>query len=293
MCVGTSKGSIIVWSLMVDSNNKIKFDKLHEFQEAHGKLEVDDLQISLPLKKSKAEDHEKTSSNKNENAEQNILLSIGRDNKCLIWCLKSFKKLAEINYLPTLNNDSNLRMKHARFSSLSNYFYTTFIPRIRGGGKDMSSYIERWSFSFSNSSFNYKLESKIRIKNTILTTVQCSKDGNFVCVGDYEGRIELFDLNFNKVINFKKQHSSVITDLLFYHDFISDPSKYDDINKLILTISIDRTLQCYKFINIRNKISKNILLVNRRNICSMNVFKIFVFLILCALCFFYFFSSVE
>ena len=291
LCVGTSKGSILIWSLMIDKNNKIKFEKLHEFKDAHGKFEVDDLQVSCSLNNTKKS--AKILSSKNQNGEQSNLLSIGRDNKCVIWSLISFKKLAEINYLPTLNNDSNLRMKHARFSSYSNYLYTTFIPRIRGGGKDMSSYIERWSYNSSNTSFNYKLESKHRIKNTILTTIQCSKDGNFVCVGDYEGRIELFDLHFNRLINFKKQHSSVITDLIFYHDFINQETKYDDLNKLILTISIDRTLQCYKFINNRNKFSKNFLMVNGLGVCSINTFKFFFILTLSILFFCYFFTFIE
>jgi hypothetical protein len=107
-----------------------------------------------------------------------------------------------------------------------------------------------------NEKFLYRFECKRRIKNTIITTMQTTKDGTAVCVGDYEGRILLFDMNFNELANFKKQHSSVITDLAFCHDFSlllnpnsnSDPSNLD-MNKLILSISIDRTLQCYKYIN--------------------------------------------
>ena len=286
LCAGTSKGSIVVWSIMIDYNNtrnKLKIEKMHEFKEAHGKQDVDDLQVNSSL----------TNKGKAESEPHHVLLSIGRDNKCVIWSLKSFKKLTEINYLPTLNNDSNLRMKHARFSTFSNYLFTTFIPRVRGGGRDMSSYIERWSFNSTESTFSYKLESKHRIKNTILTTVQCSKDGHFVCVGDYEGRIELFDLNFNKVINFKKQHSSVITDLIFYHDFINNNTKYDDRNKLILTISIDRTLQCYKYINDARVEKEKFSIINRFDICSIHTFKLFLIAILFILLFCYFFTFIE
>ena len=295
LCAGTSKGTIVVWSLLFENNkstntsDKVRFEKLHEFKEAHGKHEVDDLQvISFP----------NNSLNKGENSERFNLLSIGRDNKCIIWSLKTFQKLTDINYLPTLNNDSNLRMKHARFSTNSNFFYATFIPRTRGGNKDMSSYIERWSFDSTNdSTFQYKLESKHRIRNTIITTIQCSKDGDYVCVGDYEGRVDLFDLNFNKVINFKKQHSSVITDLIFYHDFINTNNTADgDDNKLILTISIDRTLQCYKFINDRTKVvTKNSSIISRLDplICSINTFKIILILFLSVFLFCYYFTFLE
>jgi hypothetical protein len=287
LCVGTSKGSIIVWSL-IDENSKIKMEKVHEFKEAHGKFEVDDLQVHFPL--SNMKNGQKFQS---DNEDNSVLLSIGKDNKCLIWSLKRFNKVAEIDYLPSLNNDTNLRMKHARFSSYSSYLYTTFIPRIRGGGKDMSSYIERWSLISGNCHFNYKLESKYRIKNTILTTIQCSKDGNYICVGDYEGRIGLYDLNFNKIIDFKKQHSSVITDLIFYHDFVKNENSYDDMNKLILTISIDRTLQCYKFINDKRIITKNKNLGNGVGILYSNTFKFVFIIILTALFFSYFFTFIE
>jgi hypothetical protein len=284
LCAGTSKGSIIIWSSLIENNNnlikndKIKFEKVHEFKEAHGKHEVDDLQVN----------------------NGNYLLSIGRDNKCFIWSLNSFTKVTEIVYVPALNNDSNLRMKHARFATCSNCLYTTFIPRIRGGGRDMSSYITRWSISDQNKAdtFKYKLEGKHRIRNTILTTIQCSKDGLFVCVGDYEGRIDLFDLNFNKVINFKKQHSSVITDLIFYHDFV-DSSSQQDQNKLILTISIDRTLQCYKYINesvggtLSSHRRKGVFfsLIDQLDICSINTFKLFCIFFLFILFFCYFFCT--
>ena len=288
LCAGTSKGSIIVWSLIIDNNNKIKMEKVHEFKEAHGKFEVDDLQVHFSLTNMK-----NGQKFQNENEENSVLLSIGKDNKCLIWSLKNFNKVCEIDYLPSLNNDTNLRMKHARFSSYSSYLYTTFIPRIRGGGKDMSSYIERWSFNSSKCHFNYKLESKYRIKNTILTTIQCSKDGNYICVGDYEGRIGLYDLNFNKIIDFKKQHSSVITDLIFYHDFVKNENNYDDMNKLILTISIDRTLQCYKFINDKRIIPKNKNLGNGVGMLYSNTFKFVFIIILTALFFSYFFTFIE
>jgi hypothetical protein len=243
LCAGTSKGNIMVWNLLLDAigstssisniNDKIRYEKLHEFQQAHGKQEIDDMQT------------------KSINDDQHFLLSIGRDNHCFIWSLKTFTKLNEIKYIEYLNNDSNQRMKHARFTNLppssenENCLYTTFIPRIRGGGKDMSSYVVRWCFKSSNEKFVYRFECKRRIKNTIITTMQTSKDGTAVCLGDYEGRISLYDMNFNELASFKKQHSSVITDLAFCHDF----SNCLDMNKLILTISIDRTLQCYKYIN--------------------------------------------
>lgn len=246
LCAGTSKGNIIVWNLLLDAigstssisniNDKIRYEKLHEFQQAHGKQEIDDMQT------------------KSINDDQHFLLSIGRDNHCFIWSLKTFTKLNEIKYIEYLNNDTNQRMKHARFTCLppssenENCLYTTFIPRIRGGGKDMSSYVVRWCFKTSNEKFVYRFECKRRIKNTIITTMQTSKDGTAVCLGDYEGRISLYDMNFNELANFKKQHSSVITDLAFGHDL----SNCLDMNKLILTISIDRTLQCYKYINSKN-----------------------------------------
>jgi hypothetical protein len=318
LCAGTSKGNIIVWNLLLDAigstssisniNDKIRYEKLHEFQQVHGKQEIDDLQT------------------KSINDDQHLLLSIGRDNHCFVWSLKTFAKLNEIKYIEFLNNDSNQRMKHARFTNLppssenENCLYTTFIPRIRGGGKDMSSYVVRWCFKTSNEKFLYRFECKRRIKNTIITTMQTSKDGTAVCLGDYEGRISLYDMNFNELANFKKQHSSVITDLAFCHDF----SNCLDMNKLILTISIDRTLQCYKYINSKtnsklgkflNSLSstsstatstKNISdfinsndsdslfgLLNKLDVFSMSLFKLVFYFVVFIILFCHFFTHLE
>lgn len=286
---GTSKGSIIVWSLIFDgSNERFLFEKVHEFKEAHGKHEIDDLQVNSLFKKQDGAKNGKI--NESTPNELHQLISIGRDNKCFVWSLSTFKKISEVNYLPTLNNDTNLRMKHIRFSSIAKTFYATFIPRIRGGGRDMSSYVERWSFELSQdgNTFYHKLESKLRLRNTIITTIQCSKDGNHVCMGDADGKINLYDLNFSKVINFKKQHSSVITDLAFYHDYVANVNnKYNDNNKLILSISIDRTLQCYKFIN------NSSIRYNKFDFCSLNAFKFIFILSLFVVLFCYFFTYVE
>lgn len=109
-----------------------------------------------------------------------------------------------------------------------------------------------------------------------MTSMKCSKDGYFVCAGDSEGKIYLFDFNLNKLVNFKQTHSACITDVEFYYDqflpldndldgetnnkashsssstdaqsLISKPTAVD-LNKLIVTIGIDRTLQLYKYIS--------------------------------------------
>lgn len=52
MCVGTSTGSIVVWSLEFERNNnltnKINLVKLHECKQAHGNMaEIDELQVYL------------------------------------------------------------------------------------------------------------------------------------------------------------------------------------------------------------------------------------------------------
>lgn len=269
LCAGTSKGNIVVWNLLLDAigstsstsniNDRIRYEKLYEVQQAHGKQEIDDLQT------------------KSINDDQNFLLSIGRDNHCFVWSMKTFSRLNEIKYFEYLNNDSNQRMKHARFTCLppngnnENFLYTTFIPRIRGGGKDTSSYVVRWCFKTSNEKFSYRYECKRRIKNTIITTMQTTKDGTAVCIGDVEGRILLFDMDFNELANFKKQHSSVITDLAFCHDnsILLNPDQLTsnlDLNKLILSISIDRTLQCYKYINnSKSKLMQKFLSGNTNN----------------------------
>jgi hypothetical protein len=256
LCVGTSKGSIVIFkSQYINGSDTIGFHKEVELIEAHGKSDVDDLQAN--------------SSNENEPQ----LLSIAKD-KCFVWSLKTFKKLTELVYTSFLNNDSNMRMKHARFS-LTNVLYTSHIPRIRGGGRDMSSYLIRWSCKPDG----YVFACKHRMRNTVLTAIQSSKDGKFVCVGDCDGQIDLFDANFNKLINFKRQHSSVITDLVFYYDHMNE----NDNNKLILTISIDRSLQCYKYISDKSNGST-----------AFSAFsKLFAILLIFLLLFCYFFTFFE
>jgi len=298
LCSGTSKGNICIWELLIhknnsrninDSNNNsnlsnevpMKCNKLKIFKEAHGKTDIDDLQV---------------------NNEKSHLLSIGKDNHCYIWTLSpKIEKLMELNY-GALLKDKNLRMKHARFAQNGNCLYTTYIPRIRGGGRDLSTYIHRWNTIEAN---NYKVMKTHRIKNTIITSVQASKDGECLCCGDYEGQIYLFDANFNKLINFKKQHSSVVTDLAFYHD----STLAFNANKLILSLSIDRTLQCYTYLDTRS--DKKTLLslssasalssmtqfsqktLNKLNLCSMNTFRMFLILCVITLLFCYFFTHFE
>lgn len=190
LCAGTCKGNIVIWSLLFETNNnvthnKINFEKVHEFKQAHTN-EIDDLQVNS----------------------EGLLLSIGKDSKCFVWSLSKMRKLSEIDYISGLSNDKNLRIKHARFSQDSDFLYTTYIPRIRGGTKNMSSFIQRWSRVKSDTSkdsaFSYKVDKTVRIKNTILTCIQASKDGYFVSAGDCDGKIYLYDFEFNKLINFKK-----------------------------------------------------------------------------------------
>lgn len=304
LCSGTSKGNVCIWELIIqknnghnrgnihsDSNNNsnlsnshdipMKCHKLKIFKDAHGTSDIDDLQV---------------------NNEKSHLLSIGKDNRCIIWTLSpKIEKLMELNYVQMLK-DKNLRMKHARFAQNGNCLYTTYIPRIRGGGRDMSTYIHRWNTMDSN----YKVIKTHRVRNTIITSVQASKDGECLCCGDYEGQIYLFDANFNKLINFKKQHSSVVTDLAFYHD-----STFSfNANKLILSLSIDRTLQCYTYLDTRSD-KKTLLslkstssalnsmtqfsqkVLNKLNLCSMNTFRMFLILCVVALLFCYFFTHLE
>ena len=62
------------------------------------------------------------------NNEQMQLLSIGKDNRCILWSLDDkIDKLDELLYLPHLS-DTNLRMKHARFALGGRCLYTTYIP---------------------------------------------------------------------------------------------------------------------------------------------------------------------
>ena len=268
ICAGTSKGNIHVWSLSKpnDSNNKKKGDtfkvhKVHRFLNAHGKQEIDEMQV---------------------NTEKHLLLSIGKDNRCVLWSLDTFSKVAELLQTPA----ENMRMKHARFADEGKYLYTTFIPRIRGGGRDLSSYVQKWSAGESG----FKPEATHRIRNTILTSMQTSKDGRFVSLGDYEGRVYLLNSKFATVVNFKKLHSSVVTDLAFYHDSVHS----FDVNKLVLTLSIDRTLQCYSFINDSTYLNhSNLLLLNKIDVFSTFTFRIYVFVIVLVLFFCYFFTYFE
>lgn len=230
------------------------------------------------------------------------MLSIGKDNKCIIWSLSGkIEKHTEINYTAILR-DSNLRMRHARFAQNGDCMYTTYIPRIRGGGRDMSSYIHRWN---TQNPDNYKVLKTHRIRNTVITSIQASRDGECLCCGDYEGQIYLFDANFNKLVNFKKQHSSVVTDLAFYHD----SSLSFNANKLILSLSIDRTLQCYTYLDTSSKNRASLSLsttssvesvmnlankfINKLHLNSMNTFRLFILLSLGVLLFCYFFTFFE
>jgi hypothetical protein len=240
LCVGSSKGNIIIWRLDV-LKKLFSFEKVHIFQEAHSNLEVDGLEIAK-IKK-------------NENEFENHLLSIGKDNKCCLWSLDKLAKITELEY----KNNDIYRIKHARFSS--NYLITTHVPRIRGGSKAICSFIQKWSISpniqhnqhdnnesrTKLSNINYKPDIIHSIKNTIITSIQICND--FVCLGDCDGKIYLFDLKFNNLINFNKQHSSVITDLAFLHKKNSIFSDILKENKVIVSISIDRTLQLYQYIN--------------------------------------------
>lgn len=308
LCAGTSTGSILLWSLEFEANNnltnKINVVRLHEFKNAHGTSEIDDLQVN----------------------NDGQLLSIGKDNKTSIWSLRSLKKITDLDYTRSLK-DTNLRMKHARFSLDSSYLYTTYIPRIRGGTKSLCSFIQKWRHVPTSASqpgaFNYRIEQTYRLNSTIITSIQASKDGHFVSVGDCDGKIYLFDSHFNRIKNFKKQHSSVITDLLFYHDCELNPktskpisngkqqqtkSTADkkqplnfavyDLNKLILSISIDRTIQLYKFINTNNRLVSDLLAPKSANpliscCLSMKLFQLAFLLLVFFLLFCYFFTYIE
>jgi hypothetical protein len=303
ICAGTSKGSIIVWNIFhSDKNNNqssLVFERVHEFKQAHDSTDVDGLEINT-INNGKSFEHH--------------LLSIGKDSKCYLWSLDKLEKICELLY----TKDKNLRMKHARFTA--NYLYTTYVPRIRGGTKDLSSFVQRWSMVIPHSTdeknkkstkyTTYKPGSICCVKNTILTSVQASKDGYLVCLGDCDGKIYLFDSEFNRLENYKRQHSSVITDLVFYHDeFLSAESKVLDLNKLIVSISIDRTLQLYKYIctstNDTNRFLSNLdskSQLKKRAVSSsgllaccfsMNLFKFGIFIIFLAILFSFLFVYVE
>jgi hypothetical protein len=192
------------------------YEKLYEIKKAHAK-EIDDLQIN-----------------------ENDLLSIGKDGKAYLWSItvkKSFEKIMELRY--DFLCKKNMRMRHARFSQINPILYTTYIPNVRD--KYPKSYIVKWN------STSYKVEAKHEVRNTVITAFQCNKNGTFICYGDYLGQIELLNDRFEYLIKFKKHHSGVVTDLAFYHDSI----KSYDYNKMILSLSIDRTLKCYKYINVK------------------------------------------
>ena len=183
-------------------------------------------------------------------------------------------------------------MKHARYTNNGQTLYTTYIPRIRGGKKNINSYIQKWNCAQEDEqqTLNYKPLVKHCVKNTILTSIQSSKDGNIICCGDYEGVIYLFDSTFKTLSNFKKQHSCVVTDLAFYHDTTS--SIFNSNNKLILSLSIDRTLQCYTYLDTNNTFSKR-KVRSPFSLCTMNTFKLVFVLIGLFLIFCYYFTHLE
>jgi len=248
------------------------------------------------------------------------LLSVGRDNKCFVWSLNSFTKSNEIKYTEHLNNDTNQRMKHARFvandlNRENPALYTSFIPRIRGGDKDLSSYLVRWTYKSVDAKFVCRYETKRRIRNTIVTTMEPSADGQMVCVGDYEGNILLFDYDMKELVRFKRQHSSVITDLAFCHDMINNDTsagvkqkntkaiaandgEFVDKNKLILTISIDRTLQCYKY-NVSKSnglaahLMSNFAWMNKFDVFSPTLLKFFLYVLIFVVLFCQYFMHIE
>ena len=223
--------------------NLFERKKLHEIRNAHSK-EIDDLQVNLS---SKNQEH---------------IMSVGKDGKAYIWSAHNFEKIKELEFLKLSKN--NLRMRHARFSTNS-HLYTTYIPMIRN--KNPKSYIVQWNAK------TYKVEKMHAINNTIITAFQCNQDGKCICYGDYEGQIELISENFEHLAKFKKSHSIVVTDLAFYHDSM----KLYDSNKMILSLSIDRTLQCYKYLNVK----------------SYDSFKFFAILLLIIILFCYFFTYLE
>ena len=122
----------------------------------------------------------------------------------------------------------------------------------------------------------------------------------------YQGQIYLFDANFNKLVNFKKQHSSVVTDLAFYHD---STLAYNS-NKLILSLSIDRTLQCYTYLDTTSSLTRRLSLsqapssldkltqvagrlANKLQLFSVNTFRLFLAGWMALLLFCYFFTHFE
>lgn len=233
------------------------------------------------------------------------LLSIGKDNKVSVWSLRSMTKLCDLNYMRHVpsSKGSNLRMKHARFSRDAVYLYTTYIPRVRQSSRHLCSYIQRWRRSALPDSatlaFEYKPERCYKLPYTIITSIQSSRDGQFVSVGDCDGNVYLLDAHFRHVKNFRRQHTSVITDLIFYHDceFASA-----DLNKLLVSISIDRTIQLYKFINTSHHMlisststsPSHSLSSSLLSCClSMKLFQFCFLILVLSLLFCYFFTYIE
>ncbi|RNA41624.1 70 kDa peptidyl-prolyl isomerase [Brachionus plicatilis] len=180
LIIGTTLGSILIYNLLVDNNNNIT--------NTHSN-EIDELQVNG----------------------DGVLLSVGKDSKCFIWSLDKLEKI---------DDDTNLRIKHIRFSNDSKFMYLSYIPRIRGGNKSMNSYIQKWVRV--KDTLKEEVEKTVKVRNTILTCLQTSKDGYFVCAGDCEGKVYLYDHEMKRPEDFKKQHSSVITDLCFYYDEVFD-----------------------------------------------------------------------
>lgn len=290
LCAGTSKGNIVIWNLTIDnlndSNNNdnhhqnnnssgnqltdIKSNKLKMFKEAHGKQDIDELQV---------------------NQAYLHLLSIGKNNHCYVWSLKNLDKLGELDYAHIFGPNSNLRMKHARYANNGRTLYTTYIPRVRGGKIALNSYLQKWLCTEGHETLNYTPSVKHCVRNTILTSIQSSKDGNVVCCGDYEGKVYLFDSNFSTLADFKRHHSCVVTDLAFYHD--STSSMFNSNNKLILSLSIDRTLQCYTYLDTNNTFKNKKRMRTLSRLCSMNTFKLVFILISLFLMFCYYFTYLE
>jgi hypothetical protein len=290
LSAGTSKGNIVIWNLTIDnlndSNNNdnhhqnnnsnsnqltnIKSNKLKTFKEAHGKQDIDELQV---------------------NQAYLHLLSIGKNNHCYIWSLKNLDKLGELDYVNIFGPNSNLRMKHARYANNGRILYTTYIPRVRGGKKALNSYLQKWECFEGHNTLNYSPSVKHCVRNTILTSIQSSKDGNVICCGDYEGKVYLFDSNFGTLADFKRHHSCVVTDLAFYHD--STSSLFNSNNKLILSLSIDRTLQCYTYLDTNNTFNNKKRMRALNRLCSMNTFKLVFILVSLFLIFCYYFTYLE
>lgn len=241
LCVGTSSGAILIWNLMEAST-----EPKHVVKNAH-KKDVQEIQVNIALE---SQDH---------------FVSIGTDSKAYVWSVFNCEKLHEL--LAPKMAKLGLRMRHARFTKSSTpALYTSFTP-ISPNPRKLLSYVFKWN------AIDYHLERQAAVPNTMITALQTSKDGRVVCYGDNDGQIVLLDENLAQVARFRKQHLNVVTDLAFYHD---SNESYDS-NKLILSLSIDRTLQCYKYLNVR----------------SYDSFKYFLIVFIFILLFCYFFTYME